>query len=249
MTSKLFSIYFLFSLHSISAQIVNIENKHIVEDTSGWAGVIDAGLSMVQNKSLLISSSLKSRIQHRTRNNYILWINDVGYAGSNKIVFNNTGMSHLRYANRIYKGLKWESFVQVQYNQILSQKLRALIGSGLRLKILDTNYTKAFCGISTFIEYEELRNPVIYQTDLRASSYLSWFVSPHNRYSFSGTAYYQPLWKDFKDYRLMLQTSLTFPFLKKIDFKIDFNLQYDSRPPKDILKLIFSSSFGVSLKF
>jgi Protein of unknown function, DUF481 len=242
-------IFFLLLSAQGFSQIVNIENKHIVEDTSGWAGAVDAGFSMFQNKALLISSSFKARIQYRTRNNYVLWINDIGYAGSNKTVFNNTGMSHLRYAHRIYKGLKWESFTQVQYNQILSQKLRALMGTGLRLKIIDTNFTKAFCGISTFIEYEELRKPNIYQTDLRASSYLSWFVSPHKRYSFSGTAYYQPLWRDFKDYRLMLQTSIAFPVLKKVDFKLDLNFQYDENPPVDVLNLIFSSSFGASFKF
>lgn len=249
---KLVALFVVLSWNAFNrtyGQIVNIENKHIVNDTTGWAGNVDGSFAVVQNKLLLFGTSFRSRIQYKAKNDFILWINDFAYTGSKHVVYNNAGMSHLRYAHRIYKGLKWESFTQVQYNQILSQRLRAIIGTGLRLKTIENKNLKSFVGISSFYEYEVVSNPTIFHNDLRGSSYLSWFVNAENRFSLSGTLYYQPLWINFKDYRLMLQTNFAFPLFKKLDLKFETNIQYDAKPPVDVLNLIFSSSFGLSYKF
>lgn len=45
-------IVVLFLSESLFAQVVNIENKRIYDDTSGWSGALDAGFSAVQNKDL-----------------------------------------------------------------------------------------------------------------------------------------------------------------------------------------------------
>lgn len=43
---------------------------------------------------------------------------------------------------------KWESYAQIQYNQLLNQRLRALGGTGLRWKFIDTNNVRFFAGSS-----------------------------------------------------------------------------------------------------
>jgi hypothetical protein len=140
------------------AQIVNIENRRIYEDTSGWSGALDAGFSVTQNSSdILYSGNLRPRVQYKTRKNHFLLISDLNYAGSNKTTYANSGMSHFRYARRINNSAwKWEAYTQIQYNQLLNQRVRYLIGTGPRWKFIDTNNIRFFAGTSTFWEYEEL---------------------------------------------------------------------------------------------
>ncbi len=243
-------------LHLTSyGQIVNIENRRIYDDTAGWSGAFDAGFSFIQNKSSLVNASFRPRVQYKTMKHYYLFLTDWNYSKGNNQVFSNGGMIHFRYAYRL--GLKkstkkspwkWETFTQIQYNQLLDQRVRTLIGTGLRLKVLDKKGYRVFAGSSTFYEYEEILSSSLINRDYRWSNYLSWYINPKTNFSFTAVNYYQPLWNNFKDFRYMGQYSIYFSLIKRLDFRFEINSIYDSNPPINVNNWIMSSSFGVRVK-
>lgn len=249
-------VLFCFSISSFQSQVVNIENRRIYDDTSGWSGAFDAGFSAIQNKDLLLNASFRPRIQYKNKLHYYLFLTDWFYSkGSGNTIYANSGMMHFRYAFRLNKKgstkkspWKWESYSQIQYNQLLDQRMRALVGSGIRLKALDKNGYRLFLGTSTFYEYEDIISSGRINQDLRWSNYFSWFFNPKKEFSISGVTYYQPLWKDMSDFRIMGQYSFNFHVFKRLDFKFEFNNSYDSNPPENIRNWIFQTTFGIHVK-
>ena len=247
---------FVLSMHCIDAQVVNIENRRIYDDTLGWSGAIDAAFSATQNKDLLLTGSFRPRVQFKTKKHYYLFLTDWVYSKGADRVYANSGMIHLRYAYRLphlkdtsrKSPWKWESYSQIQYNQLLDQRLRALAGTGIRVKFYDKKGYKFFAGTSAFYEYEDIQSSGVINQDVRWSNYVSWFVDPKTNFTFSAATYFQPSFQHFDDFRLMGQYALTFKFVKRVDFRIDFTTFYDSRPPEGVREWIFSSSAGIRIR-
>jgi hypothetical protein len=243
----------ILSLSKFSAQIVNIENKRIYDDSSGISGSISANFSAVRNQDLLLSAGLKPLIQYKTPLHYYLLIADWNYSKGANNTFSNAGMIHFRYAyrlNKIDKHVKkspWklEAYAQVQYNQLLRQKLRALSGSGIRWKMFDINGSRAFLGSSAFYEYEELATEEVIR-NFRWSNYFSWFVYK-NSFFFTGVNYFQPKFDDFKDTRFMGQYTIGYRLRTNISVRADFMIFYDSRPAENVKNTVFNSSFGLQI--
>lgn len=236
-------------------QIVNIENKRIYDDTLGWSGALDGGFSAFQNQDLLLNANFRPRVQYKTSRHYFLFLTDWFYSKSPDKVFANAGMVHLRYAWRlksfkkaIKNPWKWESYAQVQYNQLLDQRIRALVGSGFRLKALDNKGYRIFAGTSTLYEYEEIRTSGLIYKNLRWSNYLSCFINPKPNLSLSAVTYFQPLWQNFSDFRIMGQYALNINIFKRTDLRFEVNHFFDSNPPPDVRKFIFSTMLGVHVR-
>jgi hypothetical protein len=245
----LFLLAFLLTTGHSIAQIVNIENKRIYDDTAGWSGSLDASISAAQNDELFYSAGFRPRVQYKTRKNYWFLLSDLSYTGSQSTTYANSGMSHLRYARRLKNGpWKWETYAQVQYNELLNQKLRALGGSGLRWKFFDANNIRFFVGSSVFYEYEELQDEAIVNEAFRWSSYLSWMINLKSGFYFTSVNYVQPNIADFGDVRFSGQYSLGMAVSKHVDFRFETSVYYDSRPPTNVRAFVFSSSAGIRLR-
>lgn len=242
-------VVLMISNQSLQAQIVNIENRRIYDDTSGWSGSLDGSFSIQQNSKLFYNLGFRPRAQFKNRKNYILAIGDVSYTGSQGQTYANSGMIHFRYARRIKNGpWKWESYTQTQYNQLLDQKNRTIVGTGLRWKFVDTNHIRGFLGSSVFYEYEELRVEKTFHNDVRWSNYISWFLPIKKIINFTGTTYYQPLLKDFSDFRFSGNYGLSIIVSKHLDLRFDMNLFYDSNPPENVLNMVYSTTVGFRVK-
>lgn len=246
---QLFLLAFLIITSSSFAQIVNIENKRLLDDTSGWSGSLDASISAAQNDEIFYSAGFRPRVQYKTRKNYWFLLSDLSYTGSQTKTYANSGMSHLRYARRIKNGpWKWETYAQIQYNELLNQKLRTLGGTGLRWKFYDKNSIRFFVGTSAFYEYEELQDEAIVNEAVRWSSYLSWLINLKSGFYFTSVNYVQPNFSDFNDVRFSGQYSLGMAVSKHIDFRFETSIYYDSRPPTNVRAFVFSSSAGIRLR-
>lgn len=238
--------YFVSSLHS---QVVNIENKRIYDDTVGWSGNISGTFSAIQNQELLFSANFRPTAQYKTKKQNYFLIGDFTYSKGKERVYANAGMFHFRFAQRIKRSpWKWESYAQIQYNELRDQAYRALAGTGLRWKFYDKKNWKFFLGSSTCYEIEEIRTSQELTEDIRWSNYLSWFINPKTFFTFTGATYYQPKWEDFEDYRLLGQYTLSFTITKNFSVKSDFSFFHDTNPPTDVRKTTFSTMFGFGLK-
>ena len=244
---------FCFMLFSVNAQIVNIENKRIYDDSSGISGSIAANFSAIRNQDLLLNAGFKPLIQYKAPMHYYLLYADWNYSKGANNTFSNAGMIHFRYAYRLNKidkhhqksPWKLEAYAQVQYNQLLRQKLRALSGGGIRWKIFDIKGNRSFIGSSAFFEHEELLTSEINE-QIRWSNYWSWFINVNN-ITFTGVNYYQPNISDFKDSRFMGQYTFGYRLKRNISLRADFMIFYDSRPAQNVKNTVFNSSLGFQI--
>ncbi len=235
-----------------NSQVVNIESKRLYSDSSGISGNIGGNFSAVQTANLLYSLGAQSRIQHKSKSNkhnsFIL--GEFKYTRSSEEIFANSGLLHLRYAYRIKQSpWKWETYYQIQYNELLNQRLRTILGSGIRWKFLDNKGFRFFTGTSFFAEYEEIQPNNQFNRDIRWSNYLSWFIEPTSTLSFTAATYYQPLPYDFSDFRFMGQYALIIKLVKNLSLRTEYTIFHDSKPPEGVRKTIFSSSLGLSYSF
>lgn len=250
--NRFFVILFLFFIYPLNvnfAQVVNIENKRIYYDTSGWSGAVDASFSSVKTANYLTNIGFRPRVQFKTPKHYYFLMSDILYSKGNNQIFSNQGVIHFRYAYRINSSpWKWESYFQSQFNQLLGTKYRNQLGSGIRFKFYDNKKSKYFIGSSAFFEFEKFLNNQGVNQEFRMNNYLSWYVDPKNNYFFTAATYYQPLFSDFKDFRLMGQYTISFRLTKKVDFKFEWTSFYDSRPLQNITNWTYNTSIGIHIK-
>ncbi len=235
-------------------QVVNIENRRIYDDTSGISGSIFGSFSALQNQTLLINGAFRPLIQYKTKMHYYLFIGDWNFSKSPSAIYSNSGMAHFRYAYRLAflskkpkSPWKWEVYSQIQYNQLLRQKMRALAGTGIRQKIIEKkDRYRAFWGASTLYEYEVLLDDSIIQ-NFRFSTYLSWHIGLPGRFTFSGTNYYQPRVDRWDDTRFMGQYSLSYRVVRSISLRVDANIFYQSRPAENVRNTVYNGTLGINI--
>lgn len=207
------------------------------------------------------STKRKKIMQNLDRNRHlILLINDLNYTATKGNTFNNSGLSHLRYAYSIgHSDWKWESYTQIQYNKLLLQKMRYLLGSGFRIKIFDIKANKdgykdrairASAGSSLFYEYEDINystRPEEFRNTLRWSSYLSTYFN-FKFFEFTSSFYLEPNLIAFKDYKTSGDYSLLFRVTDPFSIKFNFSHYHDTRAPESTPATTYAFTAGFVYK-
>ncbi len=254
---------FLFFPIFLQAQIVNIE-KLRTDSLSNKTWAFEAEFSFgVQKNSA--GQSLNGTGELRTdyffnQKNKLLFLGSFGVNrfkehnnNNESIEIENSQFIHLRYNRKINQWLTWEAFSQGQINEVELVKLRWLIGTGPRFKLLKNKKALIYLGTLYMFEWldEEvaITNDVIHYRDHRFSNYLSIFYNINKNVSFSHVSYYQPLIRSFKDFRLASETGLEFSISEKLSWTTYFQMIYDSRPPTSTVTFRYQVNNGLVLSF
>lgn len=246
----LFTILFCFIIVISRAQIVNVESQRIQSDTTGWLGTFGLSFKLDKNKVQVLNLNTNGQIEYKSiRSLYLFLVNyDLLQGGSETL--QNSLFFHLRYNYKIGKILRLEAFTQGQRNDMSGIKSRWLLGAGPRFKILGTKKISLYAASLVMYEDEqELTTPVIYHKDIRNSSYISISWRPDERSEIISTLFYQPLFKDFSDFRLLHELKLKFDITKKFSFFTTWAFLHDSKPAFDVPTNIYSLRNGVEYKF
>ena len=141
-----FLILLLLVFTSLSAQVVNIESQRYVTDTIGWAGEYNLGFTFGKQKDKYFAFFNSAHVQYKNKKNLYLILGnlDILKSGKNKVI--NSGFFHFRYNYKIRKWLRWEAFSQVQYNKLTGLRMRFLLGTGQRFKLVEVNKFKSYLG-------------------------------------------------------------------------------------------------------
>jgi hypothetical protein len=235
------------------AQIVNIENARIHYDSVGWVGHIGANGSFTQNTQKIYQVGIDVQLQLKTKNRKKgLWII---MANKDFLQFNNSAVisdniGHIRYDHNINPWLIWEVFGQYQRNVITQIDARFLFGTGPRFKLVNQKLFHLFAGCIFMYEHEkELTNPAVTLDDIRNSDYLSFVWTPQPYLEFSSTTYYQPLPKDFSNYRFLNQFTFSVKATPHFSCNLKWNYLHDSYPAGTAPNTIFSISGGLRYEF
>lgn len=241
------TLFFLLIYFSLSAQIVNIEDKRSTfKDSVQWVEQLELGFNLTKNKTAVFSVNGKAQIEFSYYDKLLISITNFNFVKAGDQNFINEGFQHLRYNSKLKKWLTFELFGQVQYNERANIAIRALGGTGFRYQILKNKdkKDKIFLGTSYMYEFEEESTEDIRHNNHRLNTYLSLSWHPQPNIKIASTSYYQPLFDNLKDYRLSSQTAVIFAFSKRLDFKTTFSIIYDSRAavgaPKTIYRFLNS---------
>lgn len=249
---KVFYSLVLFLLGTVAshAQIVNIENKRIHSDTTGWFGKLGTGFMFQQNVNRVLNINASAHAEYKQpKNLYLILVNYDLLRGNGKSFTNNV-FSHLRYNRNISKSLRWEVFAQLQKNNVTGIQHRFLAGTGPRWKVKASPVLTLYFATAAMYEHErEQTDPPVIHDDIRSSSYITGSLKPIEALEISGTLFYQPLFKNFSDYRLLNELKFTYQIFRHLSLTTTWYYLFDSAPAADSPKLNYSISNGLEWEF
>jgi len=234
----------------LSAQIVNIETQRYQTDTTGWAGNFGTSFSLQKNTVEVVGVDVNAHVQYKTKKSLYLFLADYNFLKASGQTFADNLFGHFRYNYKVNKWLRWEAFTQIQKNNVTGIDLRFLLGTGPRFKLVGKKKLALYTATAAMYEYEkEQTTPPIYLHNIRSTSYISCTYKPSDKAEFISTIFYQPLYSNFNDYRILNETSIDISVAKHFSFVTTWSYLYDSRPVPLTPKLNYSISNGIQFKF
>jgi hypothetical protein len=232
------------------AQIVNIESSRIQSDTTGWLGNVGSSFMFQKNAIQVMNISANAHVEYKSPKSLYLLLGNYNFLKGGGQTLNDNLFYHLRYNYKLNKWLRWEVFTQLQQNSITGIRLRLLAGSGPRFKIIRTKYIGFYAATAALYEYEkEQTSPVIYHRDVRSSTYFSFNYHNSKNFEVVSTIFYQPLFGNLRDYRILNEISLKFKFVTHLSFTTSWYYLYDTRPAALTPNLNYSISNGLEYDF
>lgn len=243
-------IILLFTTSLTSAQILNAESLRKVTDTSGFSGTTTLKFALKRTTNDFLTFGSTIHLQYKMNKNLYLFKNDISFQKIEGEKLDNSGISHIRYNHRFHPRIAWEVFAQGQYNKVSLVDFRALLGTGPRFKLTESENYKFYLGTLVMYEHEELVDgftPV--QRDFRGSTYLSFSLYPTETISLTSTTYYQPKLSQFSDFRISSQSALLITVYKKFAFAINYTFTYDAFPAIGIPNSQYDFTTGIAYSF
>ena len=161
----------------------------------------------------------------------------------------NNMFYHFRYNRKLTKVVRWEAFTQWQQNIVTNIELRALVGTGPRLKLYDEKKLKLYLGVLAMYEYEKDRKPPEIHRNIRSDNYLSLTFLPSPTFSITNTTFYQPLFRKLIDYRVLNELHMEIRATKHFSVITNLSYLFDSFPAEGTPKVNFMVSNGFSYNF
>jgi hypothetical protein len=225
-------ILFFCSL-SVTAQIVNTESARMQSDTVGWLGSVGAAFCLTQNTEKIFQVNVEAHLQYKTSNDKGLWLilGNHGFlkVGDSKFVADD--LLHIRYNRKVNEWLRWEFFGQYQNNMVTQIDSRMLFGTGPRFKLIKKPKFRLYSASLFMYEREkEKTSPVIKHSDVRNSSYVSFTFLPKDNIELISTTYFQPLLKQFSDYRILNQIAFGIKASPHFSLELKWNYLHDRFP-------------------
>ena len=241
----------LFLATPVSAQLVNIESRRMQSDSTRFVFQANVSGSFTNiNGSTIFQTrpSLSSQVKTKDLRNTFFLISDYRLLRSNDTDIANAWLGHVRYNRKVSSRVTFEAFLQSQRDQVLAIKSRNLAGAGVRLQVLSSEHLTLHWGYAYMYEREEANfvDETVY--DSRNSSYVTVNASiPGTDVSITNTFYYQPLYDDFGDYRLLEQLRLNISITDVVNLFGLFNYYYDSITPAEQRQFSSTTSAGIGI--
>lgn len=236
----------------LDAQIVNIENQRITgtTDTVRWYGQLSLGANWLRIKDHVLQVNTAARVEYKKDKHLALLLLDGKFLRAGEQDFNNAGFSHLRYNYKLTKTLVWEAYTQAQYNKLLLIRMRALAGTGLRLRAFKDALGKnrIYIGLAYLYEHNQFLEGNKDHDWHRLSSYVSATFRPGEGVLLVTTTYFQPQVDQFSNYRFSSEWKLILPVGKKLTFNADFSWNIDRSLPSGAPQTTYAWLNGLTLR-
>jgi len=237
----------------LSAQLVNIESRRMQTDSIRFVLNADFSFNHTNNDGLEVNqldATLTSQIKSKDLKKIYLLLGNYKLIDSEEKNLQNSWFLHGRFNYKLSALLRLEAFIQGQYNQLLVVEQRNLLGLGVRLKWVDRENFTGYAGNSYLYEVEHSDEAGTTEYNHRNSTYLSLSYFPKSkRFSLANTLYYQPLYGDFGDYRILEQFRMDVPLSSWFKVFALFNYYLDSETPLGSREYTSNFNFGIGISF
>tara|TARA_B100001287_G_C22568554_1_gene475075 strand:- start:255 stop:986 length:732 start_codon:yes stop_codon:yes gene_type:complete len=214
------------------AQVVNIESDR-GGDKQGLHGSSELGLSLQKGNVKVFQYQAGLRLDYISGIHHNLLIGSVSYGEEEGKPFNNTVYSHLRWTAMWLNHVGTEIFTQNQKDEFRLLQIRQLTGFGIRFTAFEDHLAIGLGGMSDYEQIEGLKDGNL---DARGTSYIRLGKQWKDGVKGQLIAYYQPLFTNPSDYRVLGTGSLEFKVDKVFSVLNEFNYSYDTRPPEEVVK-------------
>ena len=223
-------IVLLFISFISRAQLVNIESQRMQTDSTRFVLKSDWLLNYNDNNGdyvLQATANISTQFKSKDLNKIYFLVANYSLVRTGERDFWNSWFLHGRYNHQISEFFRFEAFVQNQNNTQLTIRRRNLIGTGLRFKLIGKERTRAYLGNSYMYEIERLSSSDRRFYNHRHNSYLSLNHSFEkiNLY-LTGTIYFQPLYKDIGNHRILCQIKAELPLTKNLSLSSVYDYFY-----------------------
>lgn len=170
-------------------------------------------------------------------------------AGEESIFY--SAFIHGRHNYKFSERLKSFAFYQLQFNEVLLLQRRSLYGFGGRYGIINRDTLRFDLGVGSMYESELLDVTALEPFEVAKTNFLrlSIFGSFHwetrNGIQINNVIYYQPHFSNVKDFRLLVDYSLMFKVLEKLNFISTLTYRFDSDPPSALRQYDLNINFGI----
>jgi hypothetical protein len=246
-TKIILLVFLFFTAANAFAQIVNMESQRYHTDTTGWKGSISGDFALTNYGQKVFAVNANAHIQYQSKRSLYLLLGSYGFLKGGDQSFIDYDFLHFRYNYKLTKVVRLEAFTQLQQNAITKIESRFLIGAGPRFKIAGGKKLKIYSGILGVYEIQKETGVHQERRDWRTSDYISLSFMPNGQTEFITTTYYQPVLKQFSDYRLLNQTTFKIRAGRKISVSINWNYQFDATPADGVPRETYSFSTGIEL--
>ncbi|WP_029035622.1 DUF481 domain-containing protein [Salinimicrobium terrae] len=237
----------------VSAQLVNIESKRMQTDSVRFALNADFSFNHTNNDGIQVNqvdAGLTTQLKSKDLRKIYFLIGNYKLIDSEERNLQNSWFLHGRFNYKFTEVLRFETFLQGQYNQLLVVEQRNLIGAGLRVKFVEKERFIGYVGNSYMYEVEFSERAGTTHYNHRNSTYLTLsYTAKSKKYSVANTVYYQPLYRDFDDYRILEQFRLDIPLSSWLKVFTIYNYYFDSQTPLNTKEYTSDLNFGAGVSF
>jgi hypothetical protein len=255
LTSVLSTTLLLLALHDTALAQVNTEKLRSADSSRGMAISLSASTGLVRGNSEYFSFSTSGRSDLMLEDSYHFLVAsyEMRESGAGKI--SNQGFAHLRGMWEVSDRLAVEGFTQIQYDQFISLKQRALAGSGLRIDLpiaadsAGQDVLRVYVGLGAMYEkerYDDDGSDVLFSR-LRSTNYVSLNFALDSRVTLTAVAYAQPLFSDPANHRLVAEASLAVQLTTFLSLLVDIGWNYNSHPVGNIRRYDLELNNGLSV--
>ena len=241
----------MFVANTAIGQLVNIESRRMQTDSIRFVLKNDFALSYNDNNGKYIyqiSNGLSTQLKSKDLRKIFLLLGNYNIIRTKDTDFRNSWFLHFRVNYKLSNLFRVESFAQSQYDKLLDVNSRNLLGAGVRFKLVSKENLKLYIANAYMYEVERSDEFATNYFNHRNSSYLSltWHF-PKSKITLLNTTYYQPLYKDFNDFRFLEQFKAEYEVSKNLKLFTLYNYYYDSVTPKDRAQYTSNVKFGLSV--
>ncbi len=215
------------------------------------------GYSAGNSDYLSIDGTARLDYNGKVNNAFVIGNFDYKETNFEKIV--HKGFVHLRGVHPFNERLSGEGFLQQEFNEFILLEDRKLVGTGLRLKVMDFNSNKdtvsglrSHLGLGLMYEREiykvgEIEKMIIKKEPVRLTSYLTFDWTVSDRINFWAVGYYQPNINKFSDFRALIDSGLEISLIRKLYLSVDFSYRFNNEPVGDVKKYDLAIKNGLRL--